>query len=232
MMKAIAIDDEPLALEVLKGYCEKVEFIHLEQTFTKTTEAKDYSEKHPFDLLFLDIRMPAISGIDFFKNFEKEVMVIFTTAYSEYAIEGFNLNAIDYLLKPFEFDRFLHSVNKAREYYEYIHSAKSKEATYLFVQADYRLQKIVIEDILYIEGMADYLRIHLLNRKPVVARMTMKDISQQLPSHFMRVHRSYIVPLARIESVRNKTIFIHQREIPVGKTYFKEFITFFGRNRR
>jgi DNA-binding LytR/AlgR family response regulator len=151
-------------------------------------------------------------------------MVIFTTAHSEYAVEGFNLNALDYLLKPFTFDRFMQAVNKACEFQRYYHQKEDAIRQYIFVRADYSLVKIMLEDILYIEGLDDYLKIHLPGKKPVVARMTMKSILEKLPeSYFIRVHRSYIVPLAKIEKVRNKVIFISGIPIPIGSSYEKAF---------
>ena len=223
MIKAIAIDDEPLALEVIKDYAARIDFLTLEITFTKTAEAKTYIDSNDIDLLFLDIEMPKMSGIDFFKSFDKKIMVIFTTAYSEYAVEGFNLSAIDYLLKPFDFDRFRQAVAKAKDFQEYLLSREDRQQKELFFQADYGLQKIKIDDIIYIEGMADYLRIHLSEQRPVVIRMTMKEINNQLPSHLMRIHRSYIISIPKIKSIRNRKVVIDQKELPIGKTYIKEF---------
>ncbi len=174
MIKAIAIDDEPPALQVIETFCREVDFISLEKTFNKPNEALKYIGKFPVDLLFLDINMPSLSGIDLYKEVKQNTMVIFTTAYSEYAVEGFNLSAIDYLLKPFTFDRFFQAVSKAEEYHNHIHQKSKPEHQYLFIRADYSLIKINIADILFIEGLDDYLRIHLQNQKPVVARMTLK----------------------------------------------------------
>lgn len=226
MIKAIAIDDEPLALKVIENFCEKVDFISLEKTFNKPNEALKYTDNFPVDLLFLDINMPSINGIEFYKQLKQNTMVIFTTAYSEYAVEGFNLNAIDYILKPFTFDRFLTAVNKAQEFYNY-QSQNQNTSQFLFVRADYSLIKINIANIMYIEGLDDYLKIHIQNQKTVVTRVTMKSILEKLPKDFVRVHRSFIVPLSRVESVRNKTITIAGTDIPIGASYEENFLTHF-----
>ena len=223
MIKAIAIDDEPSPLEVLENYCSQVPYIQLDRTFTRTSKAKEFLRDHPIDLLFLDIEMPQISGIDFYKSLDKEYHVIFSTAHSEYAIEGFNLSAIDYLLKPYDFNRFLQAAEKARDYNTYLYQKPPTEQSHIFIKADYRINKVLLTDICYIQGLSDYLKIYLASGKPLVARMTMRSLAKQLPENFIRVHRSFIVPLNRISSVRNKTIYVPETEIPVGKTYWREF---------
>jgi DNA-binding LytR/AlgR family response regulator len=224
MIIAIAVDDEPPALQVVENFCKKVGFIDLVRTFTKPNEAVKYLGKFPADLLFLDIRMPSVSGIEISRLIPKDIMVIFTTAYSEYAVEGFNVNAVDYLLKPFTYDRFIQAVNKANEFYNFYHQQETALQQYLFIRADYSLVKIMLEDILYVEGLDDYLKIYLEGRKPVVARQTMKGMLEKLPAKdFVRVHRSFIVPLKRIERMRNKSLLVAGREIPVGSSYEEEF---------
>ncbi len=228
MIKAIAIDDEPLALKVIENFCEKVDFITLQKTFNKLGEALKYVNKFPVDLLFLDINMPSINGIEFYKEIKQNTMVIFTTAYTEYAVEGFNLNAVDYILKPFTFERFLLAVNKANDFFNYQSQKESTSAQFIFVRADYSLLKINIANILYIEGLDDYLKIHIENQKTVVTRMTMKALLEKLPAKdFIRIHRSFIVPLSRIEGVRNKTISIAGIEIPIGASYEEIFFKSF-----
>lgn len=223
MIRAIAIDDEPPALEVIRNFCEKTEEISLDKTFTKPTEALKYLRKFPVDLIFLDINMPSLSGLEFYKMVQQNTAVIFTTAHSEYAIEGFNLSAMDYLLKPFTFERFRQAIDKAVEHFRYQQHAEA-ESTPLYVRADYSLVRIHIPDILYIEGLDDYLKIHLENQKKIVTRMTMKGILEKLPpQNFIRVHRSFIVPFSRIESVRNKYISIAGEEIPIGNSYEATF---------
>ncbi|HTJ49204.1 MAG TPA: LytTR family DNA-binding domain-containing protein [Cyclobacteriaceae bacterium] len=222
MIKAIGVDDEPLPLEILETYCSTVDFISLERTFTQTNEAKKYLQSYPVDLIFLDIHMPSISGIDFYKDIEQNVMVIFTTAHSQYAVEGFNLSAIDYLMKPYSLERFQEAVNRANEYYNYLYT-KSESSNHIFIRAEYSLVKIPVADILYVEGLADYIKIHLKEGKPVIARMTMKTILEKLPPEFIRVHRSFIIPLNRIDGVRNKTITMGSLKIPIGSSYREAF---------
>lgn len=250
MIKAIAIDDELLALKVIESFCTKVDFLNLEKTFHKPKEALRYLEEYPVDLLFLDINMPSMTGIELFRSITQSTMVIFTTAYSEYAVEGFNLNAIDYLLKPFTFERFLQGANKANEYFKIQQPNDAETPSYLYIRADYRLHKILLSDILFIEGLDDYLKIHIQNSKqdvarpdvarpdvarpdvarPIVARMTMKSMLEKLPKKdFMRVHRSFIIPFSRIENIRNKIISIGEEEIPIGVSYEKTFFENFGK---
>lgn len=223
-MTAIALDDEPPALRVMENFCSKVEFIDLQKTFTQPKEALNYLKKYPVDVLFLDIQMPSISGLDFYKMVNQDVLVIFTTAYSEYAVEGFNLNAVDYLLKPFTFARFKQAIEKAELQFEYKRQGRKDTPQYIFVRADYSLIKIAVQDILYIEGLDDYIRIYTADNAQVVARMTMKGILEKLPAlDFVRVHRSFIVPMSRIEQVRNKVIYFLDKEIPIGKSYEEAF---------
>lgn len=229
MLKAIAIDDEPPALRVIAHFCNQVDFIDLQKTFSRTDEALHYLESNSVDLLFLDINMPSMSGIEFYKAIPQEAMVIFTTAYAEYAVEGFNLSAIDYLLKPFTLERFLQAVHKAKEYQQFLQKKEVETPQYLFIKADYSVYKIAMSAILFIEGLDDYLKIHLENSKPIVARMTMKAIMEKLPSNdFIRVHRSFIVPFRRIENVRNKLIALRGEEIPIGASYEAEFFKRFS----
>jgi len=225
MIKAIALDDEPLALKIIETYCADIDFLELEKTFSKPNEALKYINKFPVDLIFLDIQMPSINGIDFYKNLDKNVMVIFTTAFPEYAVDGFELNAVDYLMKPFSLERFMQSVNKAKEYFNFLNSSSAGTAqNHFFIRADYKLIKVMYEDIVYIEGLNDYVKIFLLNQKPIIARMTMKNMLDRLPQDsFIRVHRSYIVSKNKITSLKNKNLFINFNnemiEISIGKSY-------------
>lgn len=229
MIKAIAIDDELLALKVIGNFCSKVDFITLEKTFNKPAEALRYINKFPVDLLFLDINMPSLGGLELYKSVKQNTMAIFTTAYSEHAVEGFNLSAVDYLLKPFTFERFEQAVNKAQEYYTFLHQKESSDPQDLFIRAEYSLVKVPISEILYIEGLGDYLKIFVQSSKPVITRMTMKAITEKLPAReFVRVHRSFIVPFSRIRQVRNKVIFIDSKEIPIGSSYEEEFFKRFS----
>ena len=226
MIRAIVLDDEPLAVKIIENFCSRVDYIQLEKTFTQASEAHKYLRKQPVDLIFLDIQMPTQNGLSFYKEIEQNTMVIFTTAYSEYAIEGFNVSATDYLLKPFSFDRFLMAVEKAKSQYEVKNQVQNTEQNYLFIRADYSLNKILISDILFIEGFDDYLKIYIENQKTIVARMTMKSILEKLPvAEFARVHRSFIVPLNKIQKIRNKVIFIKDEGIPLSSTYEEDFLS-------
>jgi len=230
MIKAIAIDDELPALKVIENFCGKVDYIELQKTFNKPNEALKYINKFPVDLLFLDINMPGLKGTDLYRNIKQKTMVIFTTAYSEYAVEGFDLNAIDYLLKPFTYERFLQAVSKVNDYFNFVNSGTKNADQFIYIRADYSLVKINTADILFIEGLDDYLKIHLQDQKPVVARMTMKSMIEKLPqNNFIRVHRSFIIPFNRIENVRNKIISIAGEEIPVGSSYEEVFFSRFNK---
>jgi DNA-binding LytR/AlgR family response regulator len=224
MINAIAIDDEPLALTVIESLCAKSESINLQKTFTQPNEALKHLRKFPVDLIFCDIQMPAMTGINLVKSLQQTTMVIFTTAFSEYAAVSYDLNAIDYLLKPINQKRFTQAITKANEYFDYINKKDRSADKSIFIRADFSLVKIPLADILYIEGLADYLKIHIKDRKTIVARMPMKDMMDKLPSaDFIRVHRSFILPFNKIEAVRGTTIIIGDREFPIGKTYTGEF---------
>jgi hypothetical protein len=222
MIKAIAIDDEPIALKVIENFCERVDFINLEKTFNKPEDALKHLHKFPVDLLFLDVDMPGITGIELYKAIEQNTMVIFITAHSKYALDGFNLSAVDFVVKPFTFERFETAVNKAKEYYYYQTNKNSKDQQVIYVRVDYSLTKIALADILYIESLADYIHIYLHNQKRITTRITMKAMEDKLSQkNFIRVHRSFIVPISQIENVRNKIITIAGTEIPIGRSYEK-----------
>ncbi|MFP9115983.1 LytR/AlgR family response regulator transcription factor [Flavobacterium sp. RHBU_3] len=229
MIHAIAIDDEPLPLELIKQYCARIDFISLDKSFTKVSAAREYLAENEVDLLFLDIQMPAVTGIEFYKSLRQNTMVIFTTAFSEYAIDGFNLNAVDYLLKPFSFKRFMEAVTKARSFHDFLKYKTALDRQYIYVKSDYSIVQIDINEILLLESFADYLDIHLQKDKKVRIRMPLKNIMEKLPADkFVRVHRSYIVPLQHIEKVRKKTIFVAGREIPITASYEEDFFNRFS----
>jgi DNA-binding LytR/AlgR family response regulator len=231
MIRAIAIDDEVHALQIIEIFCGKTDFLQLEKNFNKPNDALKYINKFPVDLLFLDINMPSLNGLDLYKSIKQETMVIFTTAYSEFAVEGFNVNAIDYLLKPFTYDRFLQAAEKAKQYFNFQKQPGNQQASnHIYIRADYSLVKIDINDILFIEGLDDYLKIHLNGQKPMVARMTIKNILEKLPTNdFMRVHRSYVIALNKIKSVRGKMIVIADEEIPIGSSYEESLLRFLNK---
>lgn len=223
MIKAIALDDEPLALEIISHFSKSIDFIHLEKTFTKQNEAMKYLRNYPVDLIFLDINMPQKNGIDFFKSLNADPILIFTTAYSEFAVEGFNINATDYLLKPFSEERFVQAAMKARNEFEFRKNRSVQ--THLMIRADYKLYRIEFDNILFIEGLDDYIQIHQTNGSKIVARYSMKSILAKLPDQkFIRIHRSYIVATNYIKSIQNKTVTLNDFVLPIGDTYRDEIL--------
>jgi DNA-binding LytR/AlgR family response regulator len=229
MITCVAIDDEPLALDVLTDFASKTPGLELKGTFTDAFKALEYLKAEDVDVIFLDIQMPQLTGIQLLKSLSNPPLVIFTTAYSKYAVEGFNMDAIDFLLKPFAYERFLKAVNKVSDYLA--HKDKPTPADnleFIFLKSDYQIVKVSLDEIQYIEGMDDYVKI-FTNDKMVLSNITMKDMLKKLPaSNFIRVHRSYIVPLKRIESVRNKRIKLGEKMIPVGDSYAEGFYKILG----
>jgi DNA-binding LytR/AlgR family response regulator len=224
MLKAIVIDDEPMALEVIKSLTEKVTFVELAAYFTNSFEALAFLQTNRVDLIFLDIRMPDVSGIEFLKSLPNPPMVIFTTAYSEHAVESFELDAIDYLLKPFSLARFLKACNKAYEQYKLRRNKNdaSPGITYVFIKSGYEQIRVELNDILYTEGSGNYVQFILTNRK-IASRLTMSEAEALLPvSDFVRVHRSFIVSKKHILKKNKKSIWIQQTEIPIGSAYLSE----------
>ncbi|MCA6450651.1 MAG: response regulator transcription factor [Chitinophagaceae bacterium] len=218
MIHCIAIDDEPLALQLINEYCSKISFLKLEKTFTNTDEAKAYLQQQKVDLLFLDIQMPDINGMQFYKSLAEKPPVIFTTAYKDFAAEGFNVDAVDYLLKPFEYDRFLKACYKAKEYLEFL-STQEMQLNSIFVKVNYEIMKINLKDIELIEALDDYIKIYI-KPNPVLTLMTLKSIQEKLPPRdFVRVHRSFIVPLAKIEKFSKTKLWTAGKEIPIGSSY-------------
>lgn len=218
MINCIAIDDEPLALQLVQEYCSKISFLKLDKIFTNTDEAKQYLQENKVDLLFLDIQMPDINGMQFYKSLTQKPPVIFTTAYKDYAAEGFNVDAVDYLLKPFEYDRFLKACYKAKEYIEFL-SSQEIQLNSIFVKVNYEIMKINLKDIELIEALDDYIKI-FIKPNPVLTLMTLKSIQEKLPARdFVRVHRSFIVPLAKIEKFSKTKLWIAGKEIPIGSSY-------------
>jgi two-component system LytT family response regulator len=219
MIRCIALDDEPLALDLIKAFIEKIPGYSLLKSFTDVFEATAYLKSNAVDLIFLDINMPDVNGIKFFQSLENPPALVFTTAYSQYAVQGFELEAIDYLLKPFSFDRFEIALKKVKESMELKSLKDKKEDEAIFVRAEYSLVKIPVADIQYIESLGDYIKIYI-GSKPIVTHSTMKSILEKLPlGKFSRVHRSFVVPHAKIDSIRNRKIYIGAAQIPVGDTY-------------
>ncbi len=234
-MRCLAIDDEPLALELLEDNILKIPFLEYAGGCRNALEAIAMLEKQKIDLLFLDIQMPGLTGIQFLQGMIQKPLVILITAYEQYALEGFNLSVMDYLLKPVSFERFLKAVNKAHEMHQLKNAelaasqsvADEKEAAnkYLFVHIDYSLVKIRIDEITHIEGLKDYVKIHLTSQsKPLIVRLTLKSIEEKLSSEdFIRVHKSYIVSFDKIELIRNQKIKIGNTFIPISDFYSESF---------
>lgn len=222
MISAIALDDELPSLEILEAFCSRIDNVDLKQTFLKTSEASEYLEKNHVDLIFLDINMPSRSGIDFYKDLPQEVNVVFTSAYKEYAVESYEIGAIDYLLKPFSFERFKTTIERIQEKKKLL---SENNEDYIYFRVDYGLVKVNFSDIIMIEGQDNYVKIHLENQKPLLVRITIKSMLEKLPEkHFCRVHRSSIIALSKIVSYRNKTIYTDTLEISVGNTFEKDFL--------
>jgi DNA-binding LytR/AlgR family response regulator len=224
-LNTIAIDDELPALQVIETYCRELPYIKLQKTFHKPGEALRWLEQHPVDLMFIDIQMPSRNGIDLFRSVQQECMAIFTTAFSEYAVEGFQVQAVDYLLKPFSPERFKQATDRALQLFQLRRQAASSAGLeFIYLRVDYNLVKIVLNEIIFIEGLDDYLKIHRDGQPPLMVRMTMKAMLEKLPAKlFIRVHRSYIIPLKRVEKVRNRMIHIAGEEIPLGNSYAEAF---------
>jgi two-component system LytT family response regulator len=228
MIKCIAIDDEPLALKQIGDYIKKTPFLELTGQYESALEAIDILEKTSVDLMFIDINMPGLNGMDFVKTIKNPPMVIFITAYSEYAVEGFTVNAIDYLLKPIDYNDFLKSANKARKFFQNNVPESKKEgdnSEYLFVKSGYKIVRISLDDIIFIEGKREYVSIHLANGKSLMPLMSLRLLEEQLPSdRFMRVHRSYIVGLEKITTIdHSRIIFEGKANIPVSEQYKEAF---------
>jgi len=216
ILSAIAIDDEPQALEVIRLHAARVSFLELKATFTDAFEAIAWLQTNKVDLLFLDIKMPDISGLEVVNCLPKAPMIVFTTAYSDYAVEGFNLDAIDYLLKPFSLARFVKACNKALEQKTL---RTDDEPAFLFIKTGYEEEKVLLDDILYVEADGNYLTYVLKNRK-LLNRQTMTELQQQLPAHqFARVHRSYLIALNKIDKIGRQELTIAGRPIPIGASY-------------
>ncbi|MEG0806782.1 MAG: LytTR family DNA-binding domain-containing protein [Alistipes sp.] len=233
MLKCIAIDDEPLALRQLTNYISKISCLNLVATYNNAIEAQQALATQSVDLIFVDINMPDLNGVDFVRSLIDKTMIIFTTAYSEYAIEGFKLDAVDYLLKPFSFADFNRSVSKANSLYELRHNqrpsteseALPKDREYISVKADYKVSLIKISDIIYLESEGEYVRMHLANGTAITTLFRLKNMETALPSdQFLRVHRSYIVNLSYIKAYIKGRMYLSDTEyIPIGENYKETF---------
>jgi DNA-binding LytR/AlgR family response regulator len=220
MINCLIVDDEPIAREGMLEYIEQVEFLHVVGVCKNAIEASIALQKNHVDLVFLDIQMPKLTGIDFLKNLQSPPLVIFTTAFPEYAIEGYELNVLDYLLKPISFERFFKAVNKAQSY---LNLRGQKELTiadpYFFIKSNQKLEKVSIDDILYIEALSNYVILHTKTKKHIVY-MSFKGIESQLPAHhFLKIHKSFIVAVNAIQTIDNDEVVLTNHTLPISKSY-------------
>ncbi len=235
MINAIAIDDEPLALQLVSGYIEKTPGLNLAGSFDNPLDAIEFLTNEAVDLIFVDIQMPDLSGLEFTRSLAKGPKVIFTTAYEKYALEGFRLDVIDYLLKPFSYEEFLKAVQKAVRLIKLEKEVPDQVDTnseFLFLKSDYKIRRINFNDILYIEGLKDYVKVFIHGSdKPVLSLITLKALEAKLPeAKFMRVHRSFIVNLERIDTIERSRIVFGKTYIPVSEQYKDKFQEFLDRN--
>lgn len=239
-MTCIIVDDEPLAQQVLEDYIITIPFLTLRAKCSSAFEAFDILRKEKIDLIFLDIHMPNVSGIDFINSLENKPIFIFTTAYSEYALDAFNLNALDYLVKPIPFDRFLKAANKAFDYYSLKNpqtappkqeKPEEKAERYLFVKSDYHTQRVDLNEISFIEGLKDYVKIYLTSGKSVITLNSLRNMAEKLPAdEFVRVHKSYIVSISKIGTISRNRIIMGDKYIPIGDNFKEEFYTILNKN--
>jgi len=237
MLRCLAIDDEPLALELLVDNISKVPYLELVASCSNPLEAMNVLQEKSVDLIFLDIQMPGLTGLQFIQSLTQKPMFILITAYEKYALEGFNLDVVDYLVKPVPLDRFIKACGKAWELHQLKNSQNDPASAlpapgYIFVNVDYSMLKIVLADILWIEGLKDYIKIYLKStpNKPVIPRMSMKAMEEELPaSQFIRVHKSFIVSKDHITAVRKNSLFIGTMEIPVSENYRDAITSIIGK---
>jgi len=216
MLKSIAIDDEPMALEVVKSHAAKVPFVELKESFTDGIKGLEYLKETKVDLLFLDIKMPDISGMELATLIPKETMVIFTTAYSEHAVKSFELDAVDYLLKPFNLSRFLKACQKAQELHDLKHNTQSGS---VFIKTGYDQVKVNFDELLYCEASGNYVTFHLPNEK-ILSRMTLSEVEIILPKGFLKTHRSFIINSQKIDKIERHQITLANKTAPISSTYY------------
>lgn len=231
MINCLIVDDEPLALDVIEGYVKKTPFLNLIGRCNGIVEAMEKMEHHDIQLLFLDIQMPEISGLDFSQTLSDKIKVIFTTAFEQYALDGFKVNALGYLLKPFSFTEFLEVANRAKEWFDLVNRNQNTPAEInddsLFVKSEYKILRIAFNEINYIEGLKDYVKFFLTGKdRPVLSLMSLKILEEKLPANFMRVHRSFIVNLDKIETIQRNEIIFGRVTIPVADKYKDQFQDF------
>jgi len=235
-IRTIAIDDEPLALQLVAGYIQKTPFLELAGTFDNPLDASEFLTKEKVDLIFLDIQMPHLLGTEFASMVGETTRIIFTTAYSQYAVQGYKLDVIDYLLKPFGYEEFLVSANKAHKRIDAEQSGRKTQIEanddYLFLKSEYKIRRINFNDIIYIEGLKDYIKVFIKNEeKPILSLSSLKTIEEKLPfDRFMRVHRSFIVNLRQVDTIERGRIIFGKTLIPVSDQYKEKFQEFLDKN--
>ena len=230
-IRCAVIDDEPLALGLMASYVKKTPFLELVGSYSSAIQAMKELQKTPADLLFLDIQMPELNGLDFSRMVPPQTRIVFTTAFDQYAIDGYRVNALDYLLKPISYPNFLQAAQKAQEWFKLVEQGQqgaAEEVQSIFVKSEYKQVQVMLDDILYIEGLKDYIKIYEEgHEKPLLSLMSMKSMEEMLPSQrFMRVHRSYIVQKSKIRVVEHNRIVFGKTYIPVGDSYKDDFQTF------
>jgi len=230
-IRCAVVDDEPLALGLMASYVKKTPFLELVGSYSSAIQAMNELPNHPADLLFLDIQMPELNGLDFSRMVPPQTRVVFTTAFDQYAIDGYRVNALDYLLKPISYPNFLQAAQKAQEWFKLVEQGQqgaSEEVLSIFVKSEYKQVQVMLDDILYIEGLKDYIKIYEEgHEKPLLSLMSMKSMEEMLPSQrFMRVHRSYIVQKSKIRVVEHNRIVFGKTYIPVGDNYKDDFQAF------
>lgn len=237
MIRTLVIDDEPLALQQLAAYTAKIPFLELVAQCLSAIEAREIMEKEQIDVLFVDINMPDINGLDFVRSLQAPPIVVFTTAYSEYAVDGYKVDAVDYLLKPFSLDDFRRAAQRVKKRYELenvmpsvAHTApiqSESEDDTIFLKTDHRVVRVDINDIRYVVGMAEYLKIHIDGQKPLVVLLSMKKLEERLPAYFLRIHRSYIVNMKKVmEVTKNRIVMDADTYLPVGDIYKESLSTY------
>ena len=225
MIRCMAIDDEPLALQQIAAYIGKVPYLELAAQCQSALEAQQFLQQDTVDAIFCDINMPDLNGMDFIKTLTAPPLVVFTTAYAEYAVEGFKVNAVDYLLKPFGLQDFQRAANRLSERLELRSESSQLEDDTIFLKTEYRIVKVSISDIRYVEAMSEYLKVYLESEpKPIITLLSMKKMEERLPSYFMRIHRSYIINLTKIQEVnKNRVIMDSDTYLPIGDMYKDSF---------
>ena len=236
-INCIAIDDEPLALDIIQNYASKVPFLDLKGTFQNPIDAIEHLDNNSIDLIFLDIQMPELTGFEFLKSLPKQPLIIFTTAYPNFALESYENDAVDYLVKPIAFDRFLKAVSKVKQRLSLIENTSADKTEqpdkdFIFVKTEYKTVKIDLKEILFVESQKDYVIFTLEDNSTIPSLLSIRNVNETLPSNnFIRVHRSFILAIDKIDSIERNTVIINEQRIPVGESYRDQFKTIISQNK-